>query len=140
MAKFESKVGKVEEKDEVIFNFLADFNNYEKLIPADKVKDWDSNPDKCSFTVDGLGNAGLEIIERDAHKLIKIKSDEKTMLQFIMWIQLKQLEESDTRIKITLDVNVNAMMLPMVKKPLQEFIDSLVEQLEKIPFKDLAGQ
>ena len=140
MAKFESRIAKVEEKDEVIFNFLADFNNYEKLIPADRVRDWESTPDKCSFTVDGLGHAGLEIIEREAHKLIKINSDEQTMLQFTMWIQLKQLAEPDTRIKISLDVNINSMMLPMVKKPLQEFIDSLVEQLEKIPFKDLSGQ
>lgn len=140
MAKFQSKVGKAEEKDEVIFKFLADFNNYEKLIPADRIKNWESTADKCSFTVDGIGYAGLEIIEKEAHKLIKIRSDEKTMLQFTMWIQLKQLAEPDTRIKITLDVSINAMMLPMVKKPLQEFIDTLVEQLEKIPFKDLAGQ
>jgi len=137
MAKFESKV---EEKNEVIFNFLADFNNYEKLIPADRVTQWESAPDKCSFTVEGLGHAGLEIIEREAHKLIKISSDKQTMLQFTMWIQLKQLAEVNTRIKITLDVNINAMMLPMVKKPLQEFIDTLVEQLENIPFKDLADQ
>ena len=137
MAKFESKVGKAEEKDEIIFNFLSDFNNYKKLIPPERIRDWESGPDRCSFTVDGIGHAGLQMIEKEAFKLIKISSDENTMVQFTMWIQLKQEAELDTRIKITLDVNISTMILPMVKKPLQEFIDTLVEQLEKIPFREL---
>ena len=59
MAKIESKTGKVEEQDEIIFDFLADFNNYRKLIPPDKVREWESGTDWCSFTVDGIGHAGI---------------------------------------------------------------------------------
>jgi len=46
-----------------------------------------------------------------------------------MWIQLKSVAEDDTRIKITIDPEVNMMMMTMVKKPLKEFVDMLAERL-----------
>jgi carbon monoxide dehydrogenase subunit G len=137
MSKIESRTGKIAEKDTVIYNFLSDFNNYRQLIPAERIKYWEATADSCSFTVDGMGHAGLKIVEREPDKMIKISSDEKTMFQFLMWIQLKAMAEEDTRVKITIEVNLNPFMLSMVNKPLKEFTDMLVEQLEKIPFRDL---
>lgn len=137
MSKIESRKGKIKEKDTVIYNFLSDFTNYRQLVPPDRVKDWQATADSCSFTIDGIGHAGMKIIEKEPFKLIKISSDEKTMVQFNMWIQLKGVNDEDTRIKITIDVNLNPIMLSMVEKPLKEFTDNLVDQVEKIPFKDL---
>jgi hypothetical protein len=44
------------------------------------------------------------------------------------------VEESDTKIKLTLEPKLNAMMMAMVKKPLQDFVDMLVDQMEKLEF------
>lgn len=140
MAKLESKTGRIDENDEVIFGFLADFNNYGKLIPQERVKNWEASKDHCSFSIDGMGNVGLQIVEREAHKLVKISSEKKTMLAFTMWVQLKKIEEKNSAIRITLDVDISPLMLPVVKKPLQEFIDTLIDRMEEIPFSDLSGQ
>jgi carbon monoxide dehydrogenase subunit G len=134
MSKIESRVGVIKSSDEKIYNFLADFNNFKDLIPADKVKDWESTGDSCKFKVEGIGQAGLKIIEKEPHKLIKITSDETTPLPFQLWIQIKPVEENDSRIKITIDVDVNPVMAAMVKSPLQSFVDTLVDQVEKMEF------
>jgi hypothetical protein len=136
MSKIESRTGKIREKDTVIYNFLSDFNNYRQLMPPDRIKDWESTSDSCRFTIEGIGQAGLKIIDRQPHKLIKISSDEKTVLQFFMWIQLKGLDDQDTRIRITIDVDLNPVMLSMVESSLKEFIDLLVGQIEIFPFKN----
>ena len=34
----ESKIGKVESSSERIYNFLSDFNNFEHLVPQDKIE------------------------------------------------------------------------------------------------------
>jgi hypothetical protein len=136
MPKLESRTGRIPEKDEVIYGFLADFNNYRQLMPPDRIKDWESTSDNCHFTIDGIGPAGLKIIERQTDKLIKISSDEKTAIQFLMWIQLKGINDQDTRIRITLDVSLNPVMLSMVQSSLKEFIDMLVGQMEIYPFKN----
>ena len=138
MSKLESKIGKIGEKNEVIFGFLADFNHFGQLVPQERVSNWEASKDHCSFSIDGMGKVGLQVLERQAHNLIKIGSDKETMLAFTMWIQLKQAEEKDTRIRITIDVDIGPLMLPMVKKPLQEFIDTLVDRMEEIPYADLS--
>jgi carbon monoxide dehydrogenase subunit G len=134
MSKIESRIGSLKYKDEKIFRFLSNFNNFENLIPADRVKNWKSDEESCSFYVDGLGNAGLRIMEKEEFKTIKITSEEGTPISFLLWFQLKKVEESDTKIKLTLEPKLNAMMMAMVKKPLQDFVDMLVDQMEKLEF------
>jgi len=134
MGKIESRIGKISNSDEKIYAFLSDFNNFEQLIPADKVKNWVSDGDTCSFTVDGMGSVGLRIIEKEEFKLIKISSEGKSPISFQMWIQLKKVEEMDTRVKISIDPQVNAVLLPMVNKPLKDFSDMVVDRLEQLSF------
>ncbi len=134
MSKIESRTGKINHSDKKVFSFLSDFTNFNNLIPIDKIESWQATSDNCSFNVTGIGKAGLKIIEREPHKLIKICSDENTPIKFTMWIQLKNLATDDTRIKITIDPEVNIALRMMVKTPLKNFIDQLVDQTEKFSF------
>ena len=134
MTKIESRIGVVKQPAEKIFNYISNFNNFNQLIPEDKVKDFESTDDTCRFKVEGIGQAGLRIIEKEPHKLIKISSDEETTFDLLLWIQIKEVEPGDSRIKITTEVNLNPMMATMVRKPLKNFIDTLIEQAEKINY------
>jgi carbon monoxide dehydrogenase subunit G len=136
MAKIESRIGVIKSSEEKIYNFLSNFNNFKSLIPEDRVKEWESTDDTCRFTVDAVGRIGLKIIEKEPHKMIKITSDESTPLPFRLWIQIKSVEENDSRIKITVDAEVNPLIAPMVKGPLQSFVDTLVDQAEKMEFQN----
>ena len=136
MSKIESKIGVISERDEKIYQFLSDFNNFKSLLPPDKVKDFDSDGESCRFTVEGIGQAGLKFKEKEPHNLIKIISDEQTPFDFTLWIQIKEVKEGDSRMKITIDANLNTMMAAMVKKPLKTFVDTLIEQAEKINYQE----
>ncbi len=135
MSKIESKIGIIKQPSEKIYNYISNFDNFRFLLPEDKVKDFESSGDSCRFTVEGIGKAGLKIIEKVPHNLIKISSDEQTSFDFLLWIQIKEVEPSDSRIRITTEVNLNPMMAGMVKKPLKNFVDTLVEQAEKLDFE-----
>jgi hypothetical protein len=90
MSKIESRIGSLKYKDEKIFRFLSNFNNFENLIPADRVKNWKSDEESCSFYVDGLGNAGLRIMEKEEFKTIKITSEEGTPISFLTLVSTKK--------------------------------------------------
>ncbi|HEC42458.1 MAG TPA: SRPBCC family protein [Bacteroides sp.] len=135
MSKIESKTGVVNQPAEKIYKYISDFNNFQSLIPEDKVKDFESTKDTCSFTVEGVGHAGLKIIEKIPFNLIKISSDENTTFDFLLWIQIKELEPGDSRIRITTEVNLNPMMASMAKKPLKNFVDTLIDQAEKLSYE-----
>lgn len=132
--RLESKVGVIPKNDQVVYDFLADFNNFRELIPQDKIQNWQSDEDSCRFTVNPIGETGVRIIEREPHKLIKLKGIEESKFDFTFWVQLKQVAEEDTRIKLTLEADLNPMIQMMAKKPLQEFLDKLVDQLSRYSF------
>ncbi len=135
MVRIESKIGVVKQSSEKIYNYISNFDNFRNLIPEDRIRDFESSGDSCRFTVEGIGQAGLRIIEKQPCELIKISSDEQTSFDFLLWIQIKELEPGDSRIKITTEVNVNPMMAAMVKKPLKTFVDTLVEQAEQLSYE-----
>ncbi len=131
MSKYTSKVGKINKSDELIYTFLTDFNNLKAVVPEDKVKDFEATEDACKFKIDGVGQAGLKIIEKEPFKLIKITSDGKSPFSFFFWIQLKPIDESGetTAIRLTIDANLNPMMKMMVGKHMQKGMDAMVDQI-----------
>lgn len=133
--KIESKIGKSSSSDEQIYAFITDFNNFQDLLPDDKVSGWEASVEQCSFQVDPVGRIGLKIIEQEPHSLVKIASiPEFSSHQFTLWIQIKQVAEGDTRVKITIEPQVSKMLLPMIKSPLKQFVDGLVDKLESFQF------
>ena len=132
--RLESKIGKIAHSDQKVYNFLTDFNNFKEFIPADKLQNWQADESSCRFTINPVGETGVRIIEKEPYKLIKLTGIEESKFDFKLWVQLKQVEENDTRIKITLEAELNPMFQMMAKKPLQEFLDKLVDQLSKYSF------
>ncbi len=131
---FESKIGKVSLSSERIFNFISDFNNLKDYIPADKISNWQSTSDSCHFTVSGMGDVGMKIVEKKPFDLVKVAGDGLGKHDFNLWIQIKEAAEEDSRVKITLKAEVNPVMKLMVAKPVQKFLDMLVDSFEKMSF------
>jgi len=132
--KIESKIGIIKNSKEKIYNFLINFNNFKHLIPADKVHNWHSTEDSCKFEIEGIGQAGMKIIDKEPFKTIKITGIEESRFNFFFWIQLKQITDNETKVKLTLKPELNPMMQMMAKKPLQNLVDELISQLEKYNF------
>lgn len=130
--RFESKVGKIENSNENLFNFLADFRNYNKIIPQDKVKNFEATEDTCSFEVDMVGKTSIKIIKRESPKLIKMGASEDEKKEFFFWIQLKESEDNHTYAKLTMEVVLNPMMKMMASKPLKNFLNTTVDHMAKL--------
>ena len=134
MTTYESDIKTISSNEEVVFGILSDLNNLKKLAenPAltDKVKDLQYDADSCSFAVDGFGRVGFRIIEREPSKTIKMQS-ENAPVNVNIWIQLKQVAENDTKMKLTLKADLPAMIKMMVGSKLQDGINAIAELLAK---------
>lgn len=130
--KIESRIGKIQSNQERVYALISDFSNLGNYVPHDKVEDFKSDTDSCSFTIEKIGNFGMRIIDRDPTKTVKIANDESVPFQFNLWIQLKEIAEKDTRVKVTLKADLNPMLKMVAKKPLTQFVDTLVDRLEQI--------
>lgn len=132
MTTYESDIKTISSSEEVVFGILSDLNNLNKIKdnPAlqSKVKDLEFDTDSCSFTVDMIGKVGFKIIEREPTKTIKFEST-GAPVSVNVWIQLKQVEENDTRMKITVKADLPMMIKMMVDKKLKEGINVIADMI-----------
>jgi len=134
MEKFESRIGRIIAPKEQVYNFLCDFNNFKELIPENQITNWESDHDTCSFSIGGMGEVGLKIIEKEPHDLIKITGSGMARISFFLWIQLLEDKQNNTRVKITLKADLNPMVKMVASKPLKQFLEILVSHMEKFSF------
>lgn len=136
MTEFVSEIKAIPHNEDRIFNLLSDLSNLEKIkdrIPDDKINDFEFDKDSCSFTVAPVGKITFQIVERDPYKTIKFTTTNSPVPLFL-WIQLKQVAENDTRMKLTVKAELNAFLKPMVSKPLQEALDKISTVLASLPY------
>lgn len=129
MTDFESKIVSIRRTPEDIFRVISDFRQFTPFIPTDKLEGWEAEEDNCKFTVKGVGQTGLKIIEKDPFKTVKITGDGKLPFEFYLWIQLKEVAPYDTRLKLTLKAELNMMLKMMLQKQLATGIDTMAEQI-----------
>jgi hypothetical protein len=138
--KYESKIGQITANDQKIFAVLSNLENinlFRDLIPEDKVKELEITPDRIRMKVDGLGQKiAIAIVEKEEFKTIKFGA-ESLPIPLNVWIQLKHMEEQDTRIRITIKTDLPAMFKMMFDKKLQQGLDQAVDLLCQIPYNNM---
>ena len=130
LEKYQSKQQQVLKNVNRIYPFITRFD---MLTPAlqDKVEEWQANEDTCSFKVKGF-TVALRIVERVENKHIRISADEEkggVPIDFSFWIQLHEVSDNDTRMRLVLHADLNMMMRMMIGGKLQEGLDKAVEGL-----------
>lgn len=134
--KFVSEIKRIPHKVEHIYGMLSDLSNLERVkdrIPAGKVKDFTFDSDSCSVSVDPVGKICFQIVEREPNQLIKFATT-NSPIPLHLWIQLKEVAEADTCMKLTVGAELNPFIKQMVAKPLQEAIDKMAEVLTVLPY------
>lgn len=129
LEKYESKQQQIFKPAAFIYPFISRFD---MLTPAlkDKVEEWSATEDTCSFKVKGF-TLKLRIAERAENRHVKITGDGEDSLpvDFAFWIQLHQVSDNDTRMRLVLHANLNMVLRMMVGGKIQGGLDKAVEAL-----------
>jgi carbon monoxide dehydrogenase subunit G len=147
MEKYVSEVKIIDQNQQVVFNYLSNFENLseylnsgliEKItqqVPQIKITDFESDKDSCKFNITGFGVAKIEIVHRDPFKTIKVQNSGGLPLSFTFWIQLLPEDNFKTKMRLTLHAEMNMMIKMMAGNKLKEGINQLAETLSRLPYK-----
>ena len=140
-AKYESKIGQIPYNDQVVYAVLSNLNNLQRFtdaIPKDKVKELEITTDAIRMKIDGLAQKfTIRIVEKEPYRTIKF-GVENLPMEANLWIQLKQVAEQDTRIKLTIKADIPMMFRMMFEKKLQQGLDQAVDMLCQVPYNQWA--
>lgn len=128
--KIESSKVIVNAGQEAIFSFLTDSNNIIELLPQDKISEFKSDKDQCSFKVQGGVIISLIQDGSDGQDVIKLKSGQGTPFPFKLFIHITpQGEQCEGHIHF--DGEVNMFLKMMVEKPLTNLFNYMSEKLQE---------
>jgi carbon monoxide dehydrogenase subunit G len=142
MAEFISDIKTIPYSDQEIFAVLSDLRKLDLVkdkIPQDKLQDFSYDQDSCTVNVNPVGKIRFVIIEREPNSTIKFEA-EQLPFKLNLWIQLKQVADNDTKMKLTVKADLNPFLKPMVSKPLQEGLNKMAEALSTVPYGDLTDK
>lgn len=137
MTEFTSQIRTIPHNDARVFAVLSDLSNMQRVrqsLPQDSVKAFTLTDDHCSFEVSPIGKIEFHIVDREPNKTIKFETTQSPV-PLLLWIQLKQVAENDTRMKMTVRAELNPFLKPMVSKPMQEAVDKIAEILAALPYE-----
>lgn len=147
VSKYVSETKYINHNNKVIFNYLSNFENLSKYITAEllektaesmpkmKITDFESDSDSCRFTISGMGQSEIRIIEREPFKTIKIKGGEQLPIDITLWIQLLPTGPYQSKMRLTLHAEMNMMIKMMAGSKLEKGIDQLADVIAQLPFE-----
>lgn len=130
--KIESEKVVVSTSRETVYAYVSDMNNIINLLPQDKVSEWQSTENDCSFKVQNTATISLVKEGGDVPSKLFMKSGEKSPFPFTLTIEIKELEDGNCEGFILFDGKVNTFLKMMVEKPLTNLFNYMSNKLKEI--------
>ena len=153
MAKYESQIKQVPFSQSAVYAKLADLTNLavikerfddpivQEKLPADKIEEVRKAVQQMEFTADTvsvpagpIGSVALEIVEREPEKCVKFSSTNSPVI-FKLWIQMLPTSDTTSKMKVTIDADLNFFMKQMVGPHLEKGVDKFADMLAMIPYE-----
>ncbi len=132
MTKIETSKVQVKKTAEEIFNFLLNFNNFQKLMPEGKVSGWNSSDKDFSFVFSGMARIGMAHSSNVPHKEIHIISNGSNPFDFTLKVLIDGKEDGTSEVRMDFEAEINPFIKAMVEKPLDNFFNALTQNLQRL--------
>ncbi|MBN2165749.1 MAG: SRPBCC family protein [Marinilabiliaceae bacterium] len=129
MTSFQSSIQISHRSDSELFGLLSNFNSMEKVLPRDKLKNWQAENDSCSFFVDGLGEVGLKISGFETDRLVKYVGFGKIPFNFYLFVNLTPAVYEGTQVQVCVDAKLNPLVKMVASPQIKKFIETLVQSI-----------
>ena len=136
MAKFESSIKQIPYSQKSVYDCISDLSNLERVrdrVPTDKIQDFQFDKDTVSISAAPVGEIKLHIIDRNEPKCVKFETVQSPV-PFYLWIQVLPVNETSSKMKVTVDADIPFMLKGMVSGPIQEGVEKIAEALAMIPY------
>ncbi len=144
MATYKSEEVTLKASAENVFDRLSNFESLKNLlaqvpayqIPADKKEMFDSihlSNDTIELPGGPVGSIKLRVTERTAPTRITLKG-EGTPVPLQLQLDIHPVDDAACRAQAKVDIEIPAMLRPMISGPMQKMTEQFASVLRSIPF------
>lgn len=131
LSYFESRTGNLNCSAGKLFLFITDIRNFERFIPNGKISNWQAGKESGSFSVSMLGTVSLRLSEKVEYSKIVFKGDALKKNDFELALNISDNQQNPASVKVTLNAELNPMMKMIAVKPIGQFLEMLISEMEK---------
>ena len=130
LSYFESRTGKLTCSAEEIFDFMTDIRNFEQFIPKGNINNWKADKESCSFSVSMLGTVSVRLAEKEKCNKVVFMGDALKKNDFSLTLDISDNLNKTADVKVKLSADLNPMMKMMATKPIGQFLEMLINEME----------
>lgn len=144
MAKYNSKKTVLSASAKAVFDKLSNLENLQDLlnkVPADKVpedkramfENIKISPDNIEIPGGPMGSLLFRVVEKVEPSLIKLQGEGIPISMFLA-LHVTPLTDTTSEASVELDIDIPAMLRPMIGGQIQKIADQFGDVLGAIPF------
>ncbi len=118
-----------------IFNYLIDFKNFSKILPEDKVENFEYDETGCSFSIKGVTPLKIRIIEKAPFQKIVYRSEGLAKFDFVLTASLAGDPDSIGTCTVDLKGDLNPFIKTLAEKPLSQLVNTMSAKLSELEIK-----
>ena len=130
LSYFESRSGRLTCNAEEVFAFVTDIRNFEQFIPNGTINNWYAERESCSFNVSMIGAVNLRLAEKEKFNKVVFNGDALKKNDFSLTLYISDNVENNADVKVMLSADLNPMMKMMTSKPIGQFLEILINEME----------
>ncbi len=127
----ESPTVTVNKTAEDVFEFLTKVENFEQLMPESKQKFEKISDSRFLFQLKGMPELVLDQKQSTSPSQVVLGAA-SDKLPFTLTADIVDSGDGKSTAKLTFDGQFNTMMSMMIKNPIQNFINTLIENIGKL--------
>ncbi|MDO9579407.1 MAG: hypothetical protein Q7J06_02405 [Bacteroidales bacterium] len=137
---YESRVGKVTSSAQGVFNFVTDMRNFDQFIPHGTINNWKAEIDSCSFNVAMLGTVSFLLAEKEMYNKVVYTGDALKKNDSTLVLDITEKSKNSAEVKVSLKADINPMLKVMDAKPIEQFLEILINEMERFRgWEDIKG-
>jgi hypothetical protein len=137
---FESRVGKLTCNAEELFNFVTDMRNFDRFIPEGSVSSWQAEKESCRFSVSMIGNVSLRVTSKEKFSRVAYNGNALNKNDFELVLHITDNFTDPAEVRLELNAELNPVMKTVAEKPITQFLEVLIIEMEKFRgWKEIKG-
>lgn len=115
-----------------IFEFLTDFRNFKNIMPEDKVENFESDNNGCSFNIRGVTPLKVKLKSKSPYSKIVFESEGLAKFNFLLETTLIGEATSRGECNVKLHGDINPFIKVMAEKPLTQLVNTMALKLSQL--------
>jgi len=130
LSHYESRSGRLSCTSGEVFDFVTDIRNFEQFIPDGTINNWESGKDTCSFSVSMVGTINIRIVKKEPCTKVIFKGDAFKENDFSLVLNINNSPDNIAEVKVMLEAELNPVLKMVADKPLIQFLEMLIREME----------